>query len=137
MSLFRFLTLRMSPSGWVAFMLGVFSPLAFATLPIQYWVQPSGARIYFIESAAIPIVDVQIDFDAGTRRDPAGKPALANLTADTMESGIVARDARRGPPGPAPGAGPRPAGRGPGPARRGRRTPGSQVNIVLRGPTRN
>jgi zinc protease len=100
MSLFRFLTLRMSPSGWVAFMLGVFSPLAFATLPIQYWVQPSGARIYFIESAAIPIVDVQIDFDAGTRRDPAGKPALATLTADMMESGIVARDARRGPPGP-------------------------------------
>ena len=99
MSLFRNPKPRMSPAWWVAIALGVFSPLALATLPIQHWVQPSGARIYFVESSAIPIVDVQIDFDAGTRRDPAGKPALANLTADMMETGIVARDPRRGTPG--------------------------------------
>ena len=91
MSLFRNPKPRMSPAWWVAIALGVFSPLALATLPIQHWVQPSGARIYFVESSAIPIVDVQIDFDAGTRRDPAGKPTLANLTADMMETGIVAR----------------------------------------------
>jgi zinc protease len=99
MSLFRNPKPRMSPAWWVAIALGVFSPLALATLPIQHWVQPSGARIYFVESSAIPIVDVQIDFDAGTRRDPAGKPTLANLTADMMETGIVARDPRRGTPG--------------------------------------
>ncbi len=99
MSLFSNPMPRMSPAWLVARVLGVFSPLALATLPIQHWVQPSGARIYFVESLAIPIVDVQIDFDAGTRRDPAGKPALANLTADMMETGIVARDPRRGTPG--------------------------------------
>jgi len=99
MSLFRHLKPRLSPPWWVAIVLGVFSPLALATLPIQHWVQPSGARIYFVESSAIPIVDVQIDFDAGTRRDPAGKPTLASLTADMMETGIVARDPRRVTPG--------------------------------------
>ena len=99
MSLFRNPKIRMSPAWWVAIALGVFSPLALATLPIQHWVQPSGARIYFVESSAIPIVDVQIDFDAGTRRDPAGKPTLANVTADMMETGILARDPRRGAAG--------------------------------------
>ncbi len=82
-----------------ALVLLAFAPLAFATLPIQHWVQPSGARVYFVESPAIPMVDVQIDFDAGTRRDPAGKPSLASVTADMMEAGILARDPRRGAPG--------------------------------------
>ncbi len=53
MSLFRNPKPRMSPAWWVAIALGVFSPLALATLPIQHWVQPSGARIYFVESLAI------------------------------------------------------------------------------------
>ncbi len=99
MSFFCNLKPRMSPPWWVAIVLGAFSPLALATLPIQHWVQPSGARIYFVESSAIPIVDVQIDFDAGTRRDPAGKPTLASLTADMMETGVVARDPQRVTPG--------------------------------------
>jgi zinc protease len=75
------------------------APWARATLPIQHWVQPSGARVYFVESPAIPMVDVQIDFDAGTRRDPAGKPSLASVTADMTEVGILPRDPRRGGPG--------------------------------------
>ena len=34
--------------------------------------QPSGAKIYFVATDALPIVDVQIDFDAGDRRRSAG-----------------------------------------------------------------
>ena len=45
---------------------------AFAAIPIQHWTQPSGARVYLVESPAIPMLDVQLDFDAGSRRDPAG-----------------------------------------------------------------
>ncbi len=87
-------------AAWIgACLLLVFSPLALATLPIQHWIQPSGARVYLVESPAIPMVDVQVDFDAGTRRDPRGKPSLASVTADMMDSGIVARDPRRGTPG--------------------------------------
>ena len=63
---------------------------AMAALPIQHWTQPSGANIYFVESPSIPIVDVQIDFDAGARRDPADKPGLARATADMSSKGIVA-----------------------------------------------
>ncbi len=86
-------------AGFLALALLALAPWARATLPIQHWVQPSGARVYFVESPAIPMVDVQIDFDAGTRRDPAGKPSLASVTADMTEVGILPRDPRRGGPG--------------------------------------
>ena len=51
--------------------------------------------------------DIQVDVDAGTRRDPAGQPALANFAAHLAEKGLAARDPRRGagqPPTPYDGA---------------------------------
>nr|WP_049871397.1 pitrilysin family protein [Ramlibacter tataouinensis] len=65
---------------------------ALAALPIQHWTQPSGARIYLVESRSIPMVDVQVDFDAGGRRDPAGKAGLASVTAGMVDNGVLARD---------------------------------------------
>ena len=43
-----------------------------AALNIQHWTLENGARVYFVENHTIPIVDVNVDFDAGSRRDPAG-----------------------------------------------------------------
>jgi len=74
-----------------AFAFGCLAP-AFAALPIQKWQQPSGAQVWFIESPSLPIVDVQIDFDAGDRRDPADKAGLAGTTASISQKGIGARD---------------------------------------------
>lgn len=74
---------------------------SFAALPIQHWVQAGGARIYLVESRVLPMVDVQLDFDGGTRRDPPGKPALANFTANLAEKGLAARNPRRGAQQPA------------------------------------
>jgi zinc protease len=65
---------------------------AFAALPIQKWQQPSGAQVWFIESPSLPILDVQIDFDAGDRRDPADKAGLAGVTADMAGKGVLARN---------------------------------------------
>jgi zinc protease len=70
--------------------LGLGCAQALAGIPIQNWTQPSGARIYFAESPAIPIVDVEIDFDAGSRRDPADKAGLARMTAAMTSKGIAA-----------------------------------------------
>lgn len=64
---------------------------ASAALPIQKWQQPSGAQVYLIESRHLPMVDVEIDFDAGSRRDPADKAGLASVTADMTDKGIAAR----------------------------------------------
>jgi zinc protease len=67
------------------------SAAANAGIPIQKWTQPSGAQVYLVESPAIPMVDVQMDFDAGGRRDPADKPGLANLTASSTAYGVKAQ----------------------------------------------
>jgi zinc protease len=63
-----------------------------AALPIQQWKQPSGAQVWLVESPGLPMVDVQIDFDAGGRRDPADKAGLADVTASMTSKGLAARD---------------------------------------------
>jgi zinc protease len=65
---------------------------AFAALPIQKWQQASGAQVYLVESPSLPIIDVQVDFDAGDRRDPADKAGLASVTADIAGKGVEARN---------------------------------------------
>ncbi|CAN5696525.1 pitrilysin family protein [soil metagenome] len=62
-----------------------------AAIPIQTWKQASGTQVYLVESPAIPMVDVQIDFDAGSRRDPADKAGLASVTAGMTSKGVLAR----------------------------------------------
>ncbi len=61
---------------------------AHAALNIQHWTLDNGARVYFVESHTIPILDVNIDFDAGGRRDPAGKAGLASLTNGMLARGL-------------------------------------------------
>jgi len=63
---------------------------AWAAIPIQHWTQPSGAQVYLVPSPAIPMLDVQIDFDAGSRRDPAALAGLAGLTAGMASQGVRA-----------------------------------------------
>ena len=65
---------------------------AHAVLPITHWQQASGARVYLVESHNLPMVDVQIDLDAGSRRDPADKPGLASSAAGQLASGIRAQN---------------------------------------------
>lgn len=74
-----------------ALALGFAAP-AFAALPIQKWQQPSGAQVWLVESPSLPIVDVQVDFDAGDRRDPADKVGLAGVTAGMTSKGIAVRN---------------------------------------------
>ncbi len=63
---------------------------AWALLPIQHWTEPSGARVWLVESPAIPMVDVQVDFDAGARRDPARQAGLASAVGMMTSKGVRA-----------------------------------------------
>jgi zinc protease len=65
---------------------------ALAAIPIQHWTQPGGAQVYLVESPAIAMVDVQIDFDAGTRRDPAAQAGLASMVAIMLDKGLEAKN---------------------------------------------
>lgn len=68
-----------------------------AALPIQHWTQANGARVYLVESHAIPMVDVQIDLDAGSRRDPTAQAGLASAMAGQIASGMRADPKGQGP----------------------------------------
>lgn len=63
---------------------------AHAVLPIQQWEQASGARVHLVESHGIAMVDVQIDVDAGSRRDPVSQAGLAAMAAGQLASGLRA-----------------------------------------------
>ncbi len=73
--------------GWGLLGLSV----AQAGIPIQHWTQAGGAQVWLVESPGIPMVDVQIDFDAGGRRDPAEQAGLASVTAGMVSKGVAAR----------------------------------------------
>ncbi|MDH4285063.1 MAG: insulinase family protein, partial [Gallionellaceae bacterium] len=60
---------------------------ALATPKIQHWQAPSGARVYFVENHNLPILDVAVDFAAGSSFDPAEKAGLAGLTHGLLTHG--------------------------------------------------
>jgi zinc protease len=76
--------------GLTALALALAAGPAFAAIPIQQWTQPSGAKVYLVESPSIPMVDVRIDFDAGARRDPTEQAGLASVTASMTSKGVTA-----------------------------------------------
>ena len=67
-----------------------------AALQIQSWTLANGARVLFVENHTIPILDVSIDFDAGSRRDPAGKSGTAALTNAMLARGLRASQSANG-----------------------------------------
>jgi len=81
---------------WAAFMASlclVILPLpAKAALQIQSWTLANGARVLFVENHAIAMLDLSIEFDAGSRRDPAGQAGMASLTNLMLTRGVAATD---------------------------------------------
>ena len=62
-----------------------------AAIPIDHWKHPSGARVYLVPSPSIPMLDVQVDFDGGSRREPARQAGLASATAGLLSDGVAAQ----------------------------------------------
>jgi len=82
-------SLRVSVCG---LLLTLLPALAQAIPPIQHWTQDDGARVYFVATDALPIVDVRLTFDAAAARD--GKlPGLARLTSSLLDQGNDGLDA--------------------------------------------
>lgn len=61
---------------------------ASAAIPIQQWVTENGAKVLFVETHGIPVVDISVEFDAGSRRDPAGKSGLSALVNSSLDKGV-------------------------------------------------
>ncbi len=61
-----------------------------ATLPIQQWQTAGGARVLFVETHDLPMLDIAVEFPAGASRDPAGRSGVASLTLGLMRTGASA-----------------------------------------------
>ena len=77
-------------TGIFCLSIGLFPDFALAAIPVQHWTQANGARVYLVESPAIAMLDAQIDFDAGSRRDPPAQAGLASVTASMLSKGVRA-----------------------------------------------
>jgi zinc protease len=62
-----------------------------AAIPIQHWTHASGARVYLVPSPSIPMLDVQINVDGGSRRDPPSQSGLAGATAGMLLAEVAAQ----------------------------------------------
>ena len=87
------MTLKLLQSRVAAVVLGlVLSAAAQAGVDIQQWTLPSGTRVSFVETHALPMLDVQVDFVAGSAYAPADKAGLAELTAGLLDAGTDTLD---------------------------------------------
>ncbi len=53
---------------------------------IEYWNTENGARVYFVRTQGLPMVDIRLMFDAGSARD-GDKFGLAALTSALLDTG--------------------------------------------------
>ena len=70
-------------------MLLLFSAPLFAGPQIQHWQTTNGARVFFVEAHELPMIDIQVTFDAGSTRDPVNKNGLAAMTNSLLDEGAA------------------------------------------------
>ena len=61
-----------------------------AGLDIQHWTMPEGSQVYFVENHDLPMLDVSVDFSAGSARDSREKSGLAAMTNRLLTLGAGA-----------------------------------------------
>lgn len=64
------------------------------SVAIQNWVTANGTRVYFVATKDIPIIDIQVNFDAGSARD-GDKPGLAALCTNLLDQGTLNANANQ------------------------------------------
>lgn len=85
--------LRQAVAAFVVLAAGTLAASAAQAGPqIQHWTAPSGAQVYFVETRALPLLDVQVDFAAGSAYDPPGLAGLAGLTMSLLDAGAGGLD---------------------------------------------
>jgi zinc protease len=62
---------------------------AHAGVDIQHWQAKSGTKVLFVENHDLPMLDVAVWFDAGSRRDVPDKAGRASLVSHLMQMGAA------------------------------------------------
>ena len=69
-----------------------FSSVATASPKFENWTLDSGLRVYYVDIQDLPMLDINVTFDAGSSRD-GEKAGLANLTMSMIGSGAAGMNA--------------------------------------------
>ncbi len=77
---------------WTLCLFGLHAGPSGAAPEIQHWVTAQGLRVYFSPAHELPLLDLNVSFDAGSARD-GELPGLARLTAGMLDEGAGGRDA--------------------------------------------
>jgi zinc protease len=72
---------------WISILSMGLMQSAHAILPIEKLNSVKGAKVFLVQTKALPMVDIEISIDAGDRYDPADKSGLADMTAGLMSYG--------------------------------------------------
>lgn len=68
-------------------LVALFASLSAAAMaPIEHWQTANGARVYYVPAPELPMVDIQVVFNAGSARD-GGRPGLAQFTHTLLDKG--------------------------------------------------
>ena len=71
----------------VIFFISLFSIAAQAALKINHWQTTSGSDVYFVENHDLPMMDIAVNFPAGSARDTPEKSGIAGVTRYMMTLG--------------------------------------------------
>lgn len=66
---------------------------ALASPKIEHWTLANGARVYFVEARNLPMVTLNVVFDAGSARDSQQRSGLSMLTNHLLDHGTGELDA--------------------------------------------
>ncbi|MFM2435229.1 MAG: hypothetical protein RL063_1210, partial [Pseudomonadota bacterium] len=73
----------------MSFAMLMMSLSAEAGVKIQQWQTATGAEVYFVENHDLPIVDLSVNFSAGSVRDTSEKSGVAGITRYLMALGAA------------------------------------------------
>ncbi|TXI16996.1 MAG: insulinase family protein [Nitrosomonas sp.] len=68
-------------------LLSIYSQWVLASLSIQNWQTSSGTRVYFVENHDLPMLDISVEFAAGSGMDTEDKSGRANLVQHLLSLG--------------------------------------------------
>lgn len=79
--------MSIKPALFVGLML--LSSVALAVPRIHHWTLANGAKVYFVRARSVPMIDVNVAFDAGSARDPKGLHGLAMIVNSMIGQGAA------------------------------------------------
>jgi zinc protease len=79
-------------TSWLVAVLLLAAGTAHAILPIEHWQTRNGARVYFVETRGLPMLDISVEFPAGAAFDGADKSGVASMTNHLLQLGAEGMD---------------------------------------------